>query len=501
LNINATGQKLGLTGKASEELAAALIAQRKETVQSRFEAAGKLMQLGAFTGQGAQAQRAAELMRKGRGKTGAETEEMRSLLQGIDKASQGLYEMGDFSVQNVIDQLGPDNGQGLGGAGDIMKASRVVENTATSGKVFNKDFGQHVDKFGEVIGKLTAWYAGWDKSAGPAIAAAIGTGLLAAFRGPVLGVLSRMLGVGAGAAEAGGAAGAGASALFTFKGLGIGVGFVSAIVEMFTGEVSEAMNPGGGFMSRVGGMVTAFFSAIPNMIISAIGFFFSEDVAKSLQNGFDQFASFMMGAVRGFFADMFDGLSSALGWFGMENSGLAKSLKKWGGEARDAADQNFKAFDTLAEDHGKTLTSISKDNQKAADNAVKTTDAATTKATASSDKFNNVQLGNTMAAGQVVQDARTLMASPQVQVPQAVMAPGAVNTPENAATAGTPAVAAAVGGTDVLTALNAILQVLNKSLAAEVAQATFAERLLAQGRAGAIFDSAEMTANRLLKQA
>ena len=504
LSISTTGQRLGLTGKASEELASALIAQRKETVQNRFESAGKIMQLGALVGQGAEGQRAAELTRKGRGKTAAETEELRTLLGGIDKASQGLYEVGTFGMQNVIDQLGPDTGQGLGAAGDIMKASRVVENTAAAGKAFNKDFGQHVDTFGQMVGKGIALYAGYEKSAAPLLAGAVGSALLLAFKGPIFGLFKGLLGMGGSAAGAGaGGAEVAAGGLTMATGI-MGLakmfakasGYFSAVIEMFTGEISDALNPSGGFFNRIGGMVTAFFTAIPNMIIDIIGFVFSENVSKSLKNGFDQFTSFMMGAIRVFFSDMFGGLSNALDWVGLGNSGLAKKLKAWSGATLDAADENFKAFDTLAADHNKTLTTMAADNQKTAAASTKATEVATTKATAASAKFNNVQFGNTLTAGQDVQDARTILGSPQVQVPMPVT-PAAVNTTETAAAPGTAAVAG-TSPTDVLTVLNAILQVMNNSLVAEQKQATLTEQLLRSNRT--TFNSDESRAYQLLKQ-
>lgn len=515
LNITTTGQRLGLTGRAAEELASALIAQRKETVANRFESAGRVMQLGAFTGQGAEAQRAAELIRKGRRRSDTETEEMRSLLQGLDKASQGLYELGDFAVQNVIDQLGPDTGQGLGGAGEIMKASRAVENTAASGAVFNRDFGQHVGAFGQAVGNAIALFRGFDQSAGPAIATAVGSAILLAFRGPIIGLLRGALGLGtagvaAGASAAGSVGGVVSSIVAGAQGLATGlmsaakyfkpaVGFFSALIELFTGEVSDALNPSGGFFSRLGGMVTAYFTAIPNMIFDLLGYVFGESFGNGLQNKFDQIVAVVNATFREFFGGIFQTVAQVLSWVLPKDSGLLKSLEKWTENTRTAADENWQAFDKLSENGQATLKTIAADNKKLADSAVAATTSATTKATAATEKFNNVQLGNTIAAGQVMQDARTILAQPQVQVPQSVK-PAAVNTPENAAPAATGAEATTTDNSEMVTLLNSILQVLKSSLSIEEAQVKFAEQMVQRTRAPAGFVPAEVTANRLLKQ-
>lgn len=556
--INTTGQRLGLTQKASQELAAALIAQRKATVKDRFESAGRIQQLAAFTGQGAQGMRAAELLRKGR-KTAGETEELRNLLGGIDSAAQGLYDIGDFSVQNVIDQLGPDNGQGLGAAGDIMKATRAATNAGESGAVFNKDFGQHVGEFGQVVGKLTAWARGFGQSIGPAIASVIGSSMLLFFRGPIVNVLGKALGIGGGAATGGAGmmagvgnalkglaspvtntikflgdlggtfntvkAGAGTmqavvktgtQALGGFmSGMGsigsalIKVGplasLVSGVMEMFTGELAKAFDPNGGWLARAQGIVTAAFWAVPQMLVDVLGWVFGEEFMKPIQSVFDTIKVGVVGAINGLLL----ALTSAVSWLTdllPKDSGLRKMVDGAKESLAKSLDANATTINELGglfgSENRKTLKEISDQNSKAANDAEKTSKAAVMKVSDAQDKFNNVQLGAAGTAADVLKDARAIIGQPQVQQ-QPVVAPAQVNTTETPA-AQTPqnqsSIQPVATAPDMLTILNSILQVLQQNLSIEQQHVALSEQLLRQNRPTAGFVPSEVTANRLLKQ-
>jgi hypothetical protein len=502
LAINTTGQRLGLTAKASAELADALIKQRKDTVKSRFEQAGKIQQLGAFVGQGAQGERAGQLLRKGR-KSAAETEELRNLLGGLDAAAQGLYDIGDFSVQNVIDQLGPDAGD-LGSAGDIMKATRAATNAAESGAVGNKDFGQHVGVFGQAVGKFSTLLQGFLASIGPMALGGLGTALAVAFRGPIIAGLTAALGLGGGVA---GAAAGGLGALGTAIGslarvFAPAATLISGIMEAFTGEMANAFDPGGGWLARAQGILVAMLGAIPQVIIDALGFVFGKDFMKPIQSVFDTMKVVVVGAIN----SLLLGITTAVSWltdFLPKDSGLRKLVDGARESLKSSLDANFKTYDQLGGIFGsegrRTLSEISTENTKTAETAKKAA-TATTKAAEEQAKFNNVQMGGAITKEQLIGDARTILGSPQVQA-RAAITPGTVNTADTPAVAAAEEKAASVvsSNADMVAILQSILGVLTQSLTFEEKQAMFAEQLARRGRSAG-FEPAEMIAHRLHKQ-
>lgn len=282
-------------------------------------------------------------------------------------------------------------------------------------------------------------------------------------------------------------------------------GLISATFELFTGDIANALNPNAGIFDRIGGIVTSFFTALPQFIIDVLGAVLGPGLTGDLQNGFDQFVAAVSGAIRSLFSGIFGAVSKILGFILPDDSPLVKSLAKWSQGAQDSADQNFKVMDTLANDHGKTLSSISADNAAKADLATKTaagTVDATQKATAAQSAFNNVQSGLAVSQASMMSDAATIIATPQVQVPTAVK-PATVNTPDDQATTPTGvklAQAAQVqGNSDLLAALNAILTVMRDTLTNEQRQVELTEMLLKGNRPMASFPSAELTANLLIK--
>lgn len=570
--LAATGYRLGLTAEASQKLAEALIEQRKASVKDRIEQGGVLRQLGAFLGQGALGERAAQLNLKGRRRTTAEDDELRQLLGQLDRASQGLYEVGSLGAQNVLDQF--EELLGKGGLGRVMGVNRTAELAQDSGAVANRDFGRHVGEFGQWVGRLTAWARGLQESLLGPLSAAVGGALLVAFRGPIAKVLASTvgrLGGGATTAVAGGAAaaaakGGGALAALTgplrsFTGLVTGVGaslkayvqglgttfttmrtyigpgylgnlmgagatiakvssgimaglsaftrafapaaaLIDGVIEAVTGEVAAALNPSGGFFERVGGVITAALSALPNFIISALELVLGKELTGGLQRGFDMFVTLANAAVRAGLSQLTGTLSTTLKYILPKDSGLVKLLDGWSSKLLDSTDENFRTFDRLWSDSSATLRSIAKDAEAAGTQAVKSTDAAAKRVAAAQQRFNNVQLTEALTANGLLQDARTLLAQPQVQSPTAVRT-APVNTPAEAANAvAAPSSTVAVPTTDtteLAELLRSILQVLRQNLETQQRQAASAEALL-RARPPAAFTSSELIADKLLKR-
>jgi hypothetical protein len=329
--------------------------------------------------------------------------------------------------------------------------------------------------------------------------------LVSEMEGPAMVAVRGLQGLGPGllkgatAVRGGLAAAAGALANFPLVG-----GLISAAFEMFTGDIAAALNPDAGIFDRIGGIVTSFFSALPQFIIDVLGTVLGPGLTGNLQNGFDQFVAAVSGAIRSLFSGIFGAVSKILGFILPDDSPLVKSLAKWSQGAQDSADQNFKVMDDLANDHGKTLSSISADNKAKAELATKAaagTTEATQKATVAQSAFNNVQSGLAVSQASMMSDAAAIIATPQVQVPTTVK-PATVNTPDEQTTPSATKLAQAAqvqGNSDLLTALNSILTVMRDTLASEQRQVELAEMLLRSNRPQASFPSAEATANLLLK--
>lgn len=616
LSLQSFGQTIGMTAEASRRLGEAMIAARGQTVKSRVEESGRIRQMAQFLGMGAQGERAAQLSVKGRNRTKEEDLEFRQIAANMETAAQRAYQNGSIGAQAVLDQM--QESIGSSGFGKNMKESKQATLAQDAGAVNNRDFGEHVGKFGQFVGELLKYVKGFNESIGPSILGAVTAGTLLLFKGPIVKALgaglSKLPGfraltggttaaVGAGGAAAGGGIGASVmkgyravmsadlltpiknllpmlknfgtsiaslgptvmggvkwlaqiptfirqslnalqltnaisgplgtlkilfqsfgstmlsgartagsaimgggqaiwSGLKIFTGsFGVWAGAFAAAIEMFTGEVSTALNPEGGFFNRIGGMITAFFSAIPNMIIDVINYVFSEDIGKRMQMGFDTFVAATNGAVKSAFSGIFSGVSDMLGWMLPDDSKLVKDLKKWSYDIQDSADSNFKAMDDLWEGRADSLKDLSAKNEKAAKDSEKKAETATTKAIAAQAKYDNVQYGMNVTRESMVQDAKAVIGQPQVQTPPTVN-PGTVNTPEEPKKVSEAAqqAVAGVGSPEIVTALNAMIALLRESLTNEQRQVALTEQLLKSNRPTATFTPAEVYADRLLKQ-
>jgi hypothetical protein len=582
LQIATTGQRLGLTAQASQQLADALIAQRKATVKDRIEQGGAIRQLAAFLGQGGNGDRIAELNTKGRRRSADEDEELRQRLGSLDQASQQAYQNGSLGAQNVLDNL--DESIGKGGLGEIIKANRPAQLAQESGPAgANKDFGQHVGEFGQFVGQLLTWGRGLKESIAAPIAAAVGGILLTVFSGPVIKMLTGAAGKlgllgGAGGMLAEAAGGAGAAAAGTAETAGVVEGtavaakslwstltgipkaiagytnaikfvatadgplaalsgvfgdvvgaikngaslviggfrafvgsfgpalaLVNGVIEAITGEISDALNPSGGFFNRVGGVITAALSALPNLIIDAIGFVFGDSWGQFFRNGFDQFVALANASVKTLLSDLLGAIAKPFEWLLPKDSHLAKMIRGWSDGLEASADENFATFDKLSNDNSTSLKSISAENQKTAEKATQATTAATKKMQVAQAQFSDVQDATSVTASSIMGDAAAIKAMPQVQVPTSI-APAPVNTP--AAPAGQTTGQTPTTGTEtqltapseLTVAMNAMLAVMQQMLEAGKRQADNSEALVRLARAGTTFDSSEATAYRLLNQ-
>jgi len=577
IQLQTVGSKLGMTAEASQKLGEALINQRRATVKDRFEQGAALLQMGAFTGNGAAGQRAFELNMKGRRRSSAEDKELMALVQQLDRAAQGMYENGSLGAQSVLDQLGENLEKGS--LGELVKQSRGASLAQDAGKVGQKAFGEHVGEFGQWVGQLTAWTRGLQESIAGPLVAGVGAAVGFAFKGPLTkmftGVLSRFGGAAAGGATGTAATTASAgdilarlaepltavknagSSFFTWitkvptimrqslnavkltnaisgpmntmkfilqeagSVIGGGVrgimpmmnrmvqslgrfpliaGLLDAGIELVTGSLTDALNPSGGFWNRIGGAVTAFFSAIPKMIIDTFAFVFGEKKLQPIRNGFDIFVAYMNMAVKDFMAKAVGGVGDLLAKILPDSKLVQAILRSMRDGLENSAMENAAAVEKLWGDQSKTLAAISKENQKSAEVQNQTTTTATNKVNQSQQKFNNVMSSGAVSASQIIQDAKTVIAQPQVQVPKTVT-PATVNTGEQQAQATAAAKStSAPDNSEMLNVLNAMLQVLRDTLVSESHQAENSDAMLRLLRPQTTFSSAQGMSDKLLKR-
>lgn len=285
---------------------------------------------------------------------------------------------------------------------------------------------------------------------------------------------------------------------------GLWAGIFAGVSEMFTGEISDALNPSGGFFNRVGGIVTAFFSAIPNMIFDTAAYIFGDKKIERLRNGFDMFVTIINAGIRSVFAKLFGGVADMLGAILPDDSKLVKSIKGWAEGAEKSADENFAAFDKLWDDHSATLKSVSADNKKAAEQAAETNADSSKKVQDSQRNFNNVMMASQLSSAGLISDAQAL-ASPATQDQKSVSQPvnnkddGSSVPGKTQSSSDTSSSLKAGSPQDIQQLLTSILSVLTELLATEKLQTDNSDKLLSQV-SRTKFSSAETIADKLLNR-
>lgn len=396
-------------------------------------------------------------------------------------------------LKGGLGKLGIGGGAAVGGgvaAGEAVATGSILSKLMTPITALKDGAGALYSSLTNIPRGLSTWSNGLK-------AFSITEGPLAAMRG-----MKAMFG------EVLGVVGSGGSALINgfkafSKAFGPAAALVDSVIELVTGEISNALNPSGGFFNRVGGVITAALGALPQLIIDALGFVFGDAFGANLQRGFDMFIALANASVKSLIGRVISVISAPLKWLLPEDSGLVKMLNNATQSLTASADENFGAFDKLWASNSATLKSISKDNKTSADATTKAAEDATTKSSAAQAKFNNVQYDATSAAG-LIADAKIIDAQPQVQIPTAIV-PAAVNT-ETPAAASTPTAtttdtaAQSTANAAMVTALNDILQVMRDSLVLENRQADNSDELLKVSKPTTQFADSNLLANMLLNR-
>ena len=289
-------------------------------------------------------------------------------------------------------------------------------------------------------------------------------------------------------------------------------GLITAGVELFTGEVTDALNPSGGFLNTIFGIATAFLSAIPNAFLDVASFVFGENAIKPFQRFFDIFLASINVAIKTFLAKGIGGIADVLSYILPEDSGLLKLLKSAQNGLVESANETSKTVDQLNNDKEKTLKSISKDNKAAAAKANEEGKKAITEASATAKEFNNVMYG-LPTAQTLLKDAKALVgttsselakvvqATPEVQKPaQVVSEPVNKQQLQNEVTktAEDQTSQAPLGSGDVVGILQSMLAVLQQNLMTDQEQLRLTGQMLGQNRVKADFGSPSLMADRIL---
>lgn len=289
-------------------------------------------------------------------------------------------------------------------------------------------------------------------------------------------------------------------------------GLFTAAWEIFTGDVTAALTPSGGFFNSVAGVLTAVLSAIPNMVIDVLAFVFGDNLIQPIRNGFDTFVAFMNFAVKDFLARAIGGVAEVLKFILPKDSKLVKFLESTQNSLVDSATENAATVEKLTGDKEKTLKSISKDNKAAAAKANEEGKKAVTEANATAKEFNNVMYG-LPTAQTLLKDAKALVgttsaepakvvqATPEVQKPAPVVSEP-VNKPQSqnevTKTTEDQTSQALLGSNDVVGILQSMLAVLQQNLMTDQEQLRLTGQMLGQNRVKADFGSPSLMADRIL---
>jgi hypothetical protein len=288
-------------------------------------------------------------------------------------------------------------------------------------------------------------------------------------------------------------------------------GLITAGMEIFTGEMTAALNPSGGIMNTIFGVATAFLTAIPNLIIDSMAFVFGDDLIQPLRNIFDGVVAGINQTFKELLGGIAGGIAGLLKYILPKDSKLIKFLEGAQSALNESAAETAATTKKLVSDKNATLSKISEENKAKAAEANKEGKKAVDQATATAKQFNNVMYG-LPAASTIVSDAKTLVgtqqqaakpiqATPEVQKPTQV-APEQINKQSseqgttNSTTSNTETTSLA--SPDVVGILQSMLAVLQQNLMTDQEQLKLTGQLIGQSRVKADFSSSAMMADRIL---
>lgn len=512
------GKSIGASAAASKALADAFMAQRSTMFEQRFEAKGRLQQLGAFLGMNTAAtQQAGNLALKKNLTSQDQASQTAFFGQMAKELNQRLNSGNDAIVYAAEQQMAalPEF------AKQQLAKSGVVQLQSESGKAIALQV-KASNALLEGAGHLATVAEGFSKSPiGEMVSTAFGAALGQIFTSRIGSIFGKLFGGSRGVAGVQ-AATAGAKAfsvadkagglfksmgqMFTnlispvtkflgnFKSIGgalssIGDVFVSAfqgakfltkisgfvsllidpITEMFTGTMSAAFSPDSGIWSRLGNAVFAGFTGMITGITGLIDSVFNTNMTNFFEKGFTLVRVLGQRLLKGSIDGIIGLLPSTLvpDWMKSMSSGLESAI-----------DNSDAVLQQLSDDSSKTLASIGEQNKKANETKVVDAKKANDTVSALNTKMNNVVYGPEGLTANVLETARAMKGSAIIATPGQSPVTKVTQPDVNKSTEQTPQTVnaeqvkqqPAVAQPDMQALITQLISLMQQSLAAESAQ-------------------------------
>lgn len=192
---------------------------------------------------------------------------------------------------------------------------------------------------------------------------------------------------------------------------------ISGVMELFTGDLRDAMSPSGTLMNTIGSMLTATLYGVGDLIVGILEWVFGERMIKPVRQALDLMAATFMAGINSItFA-----IASSLDFFTSmlpDDSKLNQMVAKWKKSSETALQENVNTMSRVMD--GENLKQIGEANRKVAKNVVDGTNKSTEQIQQATTNFNKVQTGLNLNVADMLSQAngRGQQASPGQQQQQ-----------------------------------------------------------------------------------
>lgn len=190
--------------------------------------------------------------------------------------------------------------------------------------------------------------------------------------------------------------------------------FVAMAMELFTGDLRNAMSGTGSIVNTIASMVLNIPMSLVNLVLDGLEWIFGDNLLAPVRQVFETMAADVMLIINGIFA----GIINAISWFTdflPKDSKLRQGMDSYAKQTEKVFDENLETVKQVGSGQT-TLAKISDKNKKTAEataatadkSAVETTNAANKIAKTAAD-FNNTQYDSMVTKARVIEDARNLV--------------------------------------------------------------------------------------------
>jgi hypothetical protein len=469
VQIATFGKTLGLTAQLTKAFGDELLSQRSSKYSERFEGAGRVRQIAAFTGMDAtEAERLARYAKmKNTSKLSKdEIADYQNLAAKLEGGIQQKMNSGNDATV-AIAELYKDTIASLP-INKMMEVSGKVQLAKDSGNVNTPDFGKNVGMFGQAVGEFATIINGMGKNPLANLAAGIAgvfAGILGAKAiGGVGGAISGIVGtisaipgkiapafayvksamqmviepfrsmgkavetlgdVGRTIAPSIVKAVSGAFSLFgtLIKGASIAGLIVDPIMEMFTGTISNAFSPDAGFLSRMGDVVFAGFRGLFTGVTGLIDTVFGTTITNTFDKVLVMIRAVSLRMLRGI-VDTFTSI--------LPDSMVPDFMKSMSKNLTAGIDNADAVLSKLADDSNQTLATIGKANSEIAKGQVDDAKKNKDQLAKIQQQTNNVVFGTGSLATTAKETASSIAQSMPTPSPVRSVTQPTVNTTDQA---------------------------------------------------------------------